>query len=242
MLPSDPARAKLYIMWKRALAEREELLKQARRRKHELMKDLKARHESQVVLLELERRAAVETLRESVRTEQEREERHRVELAAVEESIQHAEAAMDKYVAVGGRVWVQRRRRRPSFTPSTSRHRLPARFRKEFEQLRVAMLLDRMAKNVQVAGLLAKRQQLTAQAQAFQATIEAAKLEAAESAKRYRACRTCNCLPAAHVFSPQWAYAGSGTRNCKPSRRLGKLGCGRRRRTLKPRCPRCGIR
>lgn len=120
MLPSDPARAKLYIMWKRALAEREELLKQARRRKHELMKDLKARHESQVVLLELERRAAVETLRESVRTEQEREERHRVELAAVEESIQHAEAAMDKYVAVGGRVWVRWRRRRPSFTPFTS--------------------------------------------------------------------------------------------------------------------------
>ena len=58
------------------------------------------------------------------------------------------------------------------------------RFRKEFEQLRVAMLMDRMAKNVQVAGLLAKRQQLTSQAQAFQSTIEAAKLDAAESAKK----------------------------------------------------------
>lgn len=44
--------------------------------------------------------------------------------------------------------------------------------------------MDRMAKNVQVAGLLAKRQQLTRQAQAFQSTIEAAKRDAAESAKK----------------------------------------------------------
>jgi hypothetical protein len=48
VLPSDPAKASLYIAWKRALAEREELLRQARRRKHELLRDLKARHETQV--------------------------------------------------------------------------------------------------------------------------------------------------------------------------------------------------
>lgn len=43
LLPRDEARAQLYVMWKRALAEKEELLRQARRRKHELMKDLKVR-------------------------------------------------------------------------------------------------------------------------------------------------------------------------------------------------------
>jgi len=48
VLPADPAKASLYIAWKRALAEREELLRQARRRKHELLRDLKARHETQV--------------------------------------------------------------------------------------------------------------------------------------------------------------------------------------------------
>ena len=58
-----------------------------------------ARHESQVVLLELERRAAVEALKETVRAEREREERHRVELAAVEESIKHSAQAMETCVA-----------------------------------------------------------------------------------------------------------------------------------------------
>ena len=56
VLPTDQAKAALYLSWKRALAEREELLRQARRRKHELLRDLKARFETQV---RAQRRAAV---------------------------------------------------------------------------------------------------------------------------------------------------------------------------------------
>ena len=106
-LPTDPAKAALYVAWKRALAERDELLRGARRRKAELLRDLKARHETQVralradgalpttttascdidsshercstylpcvsrlqvVLLEMERRSAIEGLRASVAEE-----------------------------------------------------------------------------------------------------------------------------------------------------------------------------
>ena len=48
VLPTDQAKQALYLAWKRALAEREEYLRQARRRKHDLLKDLKIRFETQV--------------------------------------------------------------------------------------------------------------------------------------------------------------------------------------------------
>ena len=57
-----------------------------------------------MVLLELERRAAVEALKETVRAEREREERHRVELAAVEESIKHSAQAMETCVVTPRRA------------------------------------------------------------------------------------------------------------------------------------------
>lgn len=129
VLPSDPAKASLYITWKRALAEREELLRQARRRKHELLRDLKARHETQVVLLELERRAAVDGLKSAVEGERAKVESYKKDLAALDESIEGARAAIKK-------------------------------FRQEFEQLRVALLIDRMAKSTQVANLADRRHRL----------------------------------------------------------------------------------
>jgi len=95
------------------------LLRQARKRKHALLDDLKARHETQVVLLELERRAAVEGLRESVESERTKVEAYKKDLAALNDSIDSAHSAM-------------------------------SRFRQEFEQLRVALLIDRMAKSSQV--------------------------------------------------------------------------------------------
>lgn len=175
----------MYLLWKRALAKREELLREARARKHDLMQELKARHESQVVLLELERRAAVEALEGTMKEESEQHAALQEELAAVEASIGHAAASMETYEhGVGG--WV-----RHQGLLTVVRTLTLTRFRKEFDQLRVAMLLDRMAKNVQVSGLLAKRQQLATQAQAFQATIEAAKEEAAATAKRFVLCLGC---------------------------------------------------
>lgn len=97
VLPSDPAKASLYIAWKRALAEREEYLRQARRRKHELLRDLKARFETQVVLLEMERRNAVDGLKEAVTVERAKVEGSKKELARLEEEIESARAAMKKF-------------------------------------------------------------------------------------------------------------------------------------------------
>lgn len=157
VLPADPAKASLYIAWKRALAEREELLRQARRRKHELLRDLKARHETQVVLLELERRAAVEGLRESVAGERAKVEGYKADLAALDESIEAARSAM-------------------------------TRFRQEFEQLRVALLIDRMAKSSQVANLADRRRRLAREAEQFAEAVEAAKQRvAAEEASKWEA-------------------------------------------------------
>lgn len=82
VLPADPAKASLYIAWKKALAEREELLRAARRRKHELLKDLKARHETQVVLLELERRSAVDSLKDAVQNERGKVEAYKRDLVS----------------------------------------------------------------------------------------------------------------------------------------------------------------
>jgi RhoGEF domain len=154
VLPSDPAKAQLYIAWKRALAEREELLRQARKRKHELLRDLKARHETQVVLLEMERRAAVDGLREAVSSEAAKVEAYKRDMAALDESIENAKAAMK-------------------------------RFRGEFEQLRVALLIDRMAKSSQVANLADRRRRLAKEAESFAEAVENAKARVAaeESAK-----------------------------------------------------------
>lgn len=97
VLPSDLAKASLYVAWKRALAEREELLRHARARKHELLKDLKARHETQIVLLELERRSAVDGLKEAVSNERSKVEEYKKELAALDKSIEGARNAMKSF-------------------------------------------------------------------------------------------------------------------------------------------------
>jgi len=97
VLPSDPAKASLYVSWKRALAEREEYLRQARRRKHELLRDLKARFETQVVLLEMERRNAVDGLKEAVSAERAKVDASKKELGRLEDEIESARAAMKKF-------------------------------------------------------------------------------------------------------------------------------------------------
>lgn len=97
VLPSDLAKASLYVAWKRALAEREELLRHARARKHELLKDLKARHETQIVLLELERRSAVDGLKEAVANERSKVDEYKRELAALDKSIEGARNAMKSF-------------------------------------------------------------------------------------------------------------------------------------------------
>ena len=157
VLPTDPAKAALYTAWKRALAEREELLRAARRRKHELLRDLKARHETQVVLLEMERRAAVDGVRDAVAAERAKVDAHRRDLAALDDSIEAARAAM-------------------------------AKFRGEFEQLRVALLLDRMAKSTQVANLTERRRRLAREAELFADAVDAAKARvAADEAAKWEA-------------------------------------------------------
>lgn len=144
VLPSDAAKASLYIAWKRALAEREELLRQARKRKHDLLRDLRARHETQVVLLELERRSAVDGLRTAVDAERSKVDAYKKDLATLDASIESARSAMKT-------------------------------FRQEFEQLRVALLVDRMAKSTQVASLADRRHRLAKEAEAFKEAVEAAR-------------------------------------------------------------------
>jgi hypothetical protein len=176
VLPADPAKASLYIAWKKALAEREELLRAARRRKHELLKDLKARHETQVVLLELERRSAVDSLKDAVQNERGKVEAYKRDL-----------------------VSAARRSRAPLVHPSHDPPTLQVsldesidaartsmkKFRQEFEQLRVALLIDRMAKSTQIANLADRRSRLAKEAESFQEAVEAARqrIAAEESAK-----------------------------------------------------------
>ena len=156
------------------------MLRQARLRKHALLRDLRARHETQLVLLEMERRGAVDGLRASVAAERAKVAAYQQELAALDASIDSARTAMK-------------------------------RFRAEFEQLRVALLVDRMAKSsqvcyigrwegraffsrrrvlallgpLQVAGLAERRRRLAAEAEGFQEAVEAARARAAadEAAK-----------------------------------------------------------
>jgi hypothetical protein len=59
VLPTDQAKQALYLAWKRALAEREEYLRQARRRKHDLLKDLKKIKEAAKKLREQADRMAI---------------------------------------------------------------------------------------------------------------------------------------------------------------------------------------
>jgi chromosome segregation ATPase len=79
-----------------------------------------------VVLLELERRGAVEGVAGAVEAERARVEALKAELGGLEEAIESSKGAMK-------------------------------RFRAEFEQLRVALLVDRMAKSSQVAALADRR-------------------------------------------------------------------------------------
>lgn len=97
VLPADATRASLYTAWKRALADREELLRQARARKRELMRDLKARHETQIVLLEMERRASLDSLRAAVSSEKAKAEELRAELETLNTSITTARDAMSEF-------------------------------------------------------------------------------------------------------------------------------------------------
>jgi hypothetical protein len=157
VLPSDPVKRRLYIAWKSALRDREEILRQARARKHRLMRDLREQHETQVILLEMQRRAAVDGLREAVDEERRKAETYRTEIADLDKQIEEARSTMKS-------------------------------FRKEFEDLRVALLVDRMAKASQVATLTQRRKQLEEEAHRFQDQVEAAKQRiAAEEAARWEA-------------------------------------------------------
>lgn len=157
VLPADPAKRQLYIAWKTALRDREEILRQARARKHRLMRDLREQHETQVILLEMQRRSAVDGLREAVEEERRKADSYRRELADLDRNIDEARETMKS-------------------------------FRKEFEDLRVALLVDRMAKASQVATLTQRRKQLEDEASAFREQIEAARERvAAEEAAKWEA-------------------------------------------------------
>lgn len=144
ILPSDPAKAAMYIAWKRALMERDELLRQARIKKHTILRDLRTRFETQLVLLELEKRNSLLVLQNSVNEERAKVEKTRAEIAALDASIDDARNAMKK-------------------------------FRQEFEQLRLALVVDRMAKNTQISSLEERKQKLEAEASEFSQAIEAAR-------------------------------------------------------------------
>jgi hypothetical protein len=53
------AQAQLYLSWKKAQLEREELLCAARHRRYSALTDLRIRHENHIIVLENERRAAL---------------------------------------------------------------------------------------------------------------------------------------------------------------------------------------
>ena len=71
LLPSDPHKSALYLTWKRSLADREKLLRQARKRKHNLIRTLKARHESQILSVEAKNRNKINRLKEEIDRERE---------------------------------------------------------------------------------------------------------------------------------------------------------------------------
>ncbi len=58
--------AELYVSWKKALAEREELLSAARHRRYEALDDLRIRHERQIIVLENERRETLGVVYDAV--------------------------------------------------------------------------------------------------------------------------------------------------------------------------------
>lgn len=157
-LPADPARQQLYLHWKQALADKEALLRQARRRKYDMMRTLKARHEAAILMLEQERRAALEELEVGVAAKREQVESSKAELESLDRQIDESRASMQ-------------------------------RFREEFEQLRVALLVDRMTKNSQIASLADRRRRLAQEAQDFQSAVEAARKKVAEEEKAKWAAR-----------------------------------------------------
>lgn len=156
-------------------AERDELLRSARRRKAELLRDLKARHETQVVLLEMERRSALEGLRASVAGERAKV-RSRGGDGGRECRLAQPSFGEGRRLCVG-RIALQPALRRYPILPHAPLLQLHAtpppspqveaykrdlaaldesiesarsamkRFRSEFEALRVALLVDRMAKS-----------------------------------------------------------------------------------------------
>ena len=50
------SQAQLYVSWKKALLEREDILCATRHRRYEAMADLRTRHENQIIVLENQRR------------------------------------------------------------------------------------------------------------------------------------------------------------------------------------------
>ena len=142
VLPADPTKASLYVAWKRALADREQVLRDARRRKRALLRDLKSRHEAQIVLLEMERRATLDGLRKSVENERSKVAAAEAELAQLDDSIATANSALSA-------------------------------FKEEFEQLRVALVVDRMAKSGQLESLAARRKTLLEQAETLAVEVSA---------------------------------------------------------------------
>ena len=110
--------------------------------------------ESNIVLLEMDRRAMVDRLQKEVDQEKGKADAARERIRMLDEEITRAKAAM-------------------------------RRFRQEFEQLRVALLIDRMAKSTQVAGLAERRRRLAKDAEEFQKAVEDAKQRVAQEQAKY---------------------------------------------------------
>ncbi|CAE7942932.1 unnamed protein product, partial [Symbiodinium sp. KB8] len=108
----------ILLEWKSLKLEFHCKLLEERRKKHHALKELKMSMESNIVLLEMDRRAMVDRLQKEVDQEKGKADAARERIRMLDEEITRAKAAM-------------------------------RRFRQEFEQLRVALLIDRMAKSTQ---------------------------------------------------------------------------------------------
>eukprot|EP01138_Halocafeteria_seosinensis_P008034 gb/GECG01008210.1/.p1 GENE.gb/GECG01008210.1/~~gb/GECG01008210.1/.p1 ORF type:complete len:867 (+),score=177.83 gb/GECG01008210.1/:1-2601(+) len=97
LLPSDPTKSSLYVTWKQALADREKLLRQARKRKHNLIRTLKARHESQVLAVEAKNRNKVNRLKEEIERERETAKTYEKDLEVLNNSIDEAKQSMAQF-------------------------------------------------------------------------------------------------------------------------------------------------
>lgn len=119
---AEPQRGALLVAWKRAVAEHEELRRQARLRRCERAAEIRGRAESQVVLTHLDRKAAVEALSGAEAAAQLRKERIHTEFSSLVKALDASNTAME-------------------------------RFRRDFEQLRAALMLDRMGKAAELREL-----------------------------------------------------------------------------------------